>query len=51
MLQIQNLNYSIGERDLLKQVNWTIHPGRRIALVGANGAGKTTLLRILCGEI
>lgn len=51
MLQIQNLNYSIGERDLLKQVHWTIHPGRRIALVGANGAGKTTLLRILCGEI
>ncbi len=50
MFQINNLNYSIGELDLLKQVNWTIHPGKRFALIGANGAGKTTLLRILSGE-
>ena len=51
MLQINNLTYSIGERDLLRQASWTIHDGKRMALIGANGAGKTTLLRILCGEI
>ncbi len=51
MLQISNLSYNIGERDLLKEVNWIINPGRRVALIGPNGAGKTTLLRILNGEL
>ena len=51
MLQIKDLYYSIGSRDLLSGVNWVIQPGKRAALIGPNGAGKTTLLRILNGEI
>jgi ATP-binding cassette subfamily B protein len=31
----------------LRDVNLTIHPGEKIALVGANGAGKTTLVKLL----
>ncbi|MCP5102480.1 MAG: ABC-F family ATP-binding cassette domain-containing protein [bacterium] len=51
MLQIRNLNYSIGEHQLLSGVDWLIQPGKRAALIGPNGAGKTTLLRILTDEI
>ena len=51
MLQIRNLHYSIGDRDLLDAVDWNIQPTKRFALVGPNGSGKTTLLRILIGEI
>jgi len=51
MLQIQNLHYSIGELEILKDVSWAIKPGKRAALIGPNGAGKTTLFRILCGEL
>jgi len=51
MLQIRNLNYSIGDRALLNGVNWLIRPAKRAALIGPNGAGKTTLLRILNGEL
>jgi ATP-binding cassette subfamily F protein 3 len=51
MLQIRNLAYHIGERLLLKDVNWVINPGKRVALIGPNGAGKTTLLRIIKGEL
>ena len=51
MLQIQQLSYAIGDRQLLNAVDWIIQPGKRIALVGPNGAGKTTMLRILNGEI
>ncbi len=51
MLQIRNLSYHIGERILLKDVNWVINPGKRVALIGPNGAGKTTLLRIIQGEL
>jgi ATP-binding cassette, subfamily F, member 3 len=51
MLQIRNLHYSIGARELLSGINWVIQSGRRAALIGPNGAGKTTLFRILNGEV
>lgn len=51
MLQVKNLHYSIGEKNLLSGITWMIQPGKRVALVGPNGSGKTTLLRILNGEI
>jgi ATP-binding cassette subfamily F protein 3 len=51
MLQVRNLHYSIGDRDLLDSVDWNLQPEKRFALVGPNGSGKTTLLRILTGEI
>lgn len=51
MLQVRNLHYSIGDRDLLSSVDWNLQPEKRFALVGPNGSGKTTLLRILTGEI
>ncbi len=51
MFQIKDLNYSIGERKLLSEVNWAVQPGQRVALIGPNGAGKTTLFRIVTGEI
>jgi len=50
MLQIRNLSFSFGERFILRDANWIINPGKRVALIGPNGAGKTTLLRILTGE-
>jgi ATP-binding cassette subfamily F protein 3 len=51
MLQVRNLHYSIGDRELLVAVDWNLQPERRFALVGPNGSGKTTLLRILKDEI
>ncbi|MEE9502999.1 MAG: ATP-binding cassette domain-containing protein [Candidatus Aminicenantaceae bacterium] len=51
MLQVRNLHYAIGDRDLLAAVDWNLQPERRFALIGPNGSGKTTLLRILTGDI
>jgi len=43
--------YSSGDSDryALKDINLTIHPGEKIAIVGPNGAGKTTFIKLLCG--
>jgi ATP-binding cassette subfamily B protein len=33
---------------VLNQLNFTIKPGEKIAIVGVNGSGKTTLIKLLC---
>jgi tungstate transport system ATP-binding protein len=35
----------------LSELTFKIHPGERVALVGANGCGKSTLLRLLHGLV
>lgn len=43
---------SLGYQNaLLSEINLSLHPGSRIALLGANGAGKSTLIKSLLGEI
>lgn len=50
-----NINYTIpvkgGERQLLRDVQGYVRPGRLTALMGASGAGKTTLLNVLAQRI
>jgi len=50
-LKMENVSfrYPGAEGDTLKQINLTLHPGEKIAVVGLNGAGKTTLIKLLCG--
>ncbi|PAD28620.1 ABC transporter ATP-binding protein [Paenibacillus sp. 7523-1] len=37
------------EHEIIRGVNFSLHEGERIALVGNNGAGKSTLLRLMAG--
>ena len=41
--------YGGSDADTIHDLNLTIRPGERLALVGLNGAGKTTLIKLLCG--
>src|SRR5215813_13026051 len=51
LIEIENLEYTIGERTLFRGIDVTIKPQMRIGLVGPNGSGKTTFLRLLRGEL
>ncbi len=50
-LRLENVTfrYPGTEKNILENVDLTIRPGEKLAVVGLNGAGKTTLVKLLCG--
>ncbi len=50
LIELKNVSFGIGGKQLLSSVNFTMTAGTRVGLVGPNGSGKTTTLRLLRGE-
>ena len=50
MLQIKNLQASIGDKEILKGINLEIKAGEVHAIMRPNGAGKSTLASIVAGN-
>lgn len=46
-LEFQNIDKSFGEKQVLKNVSFSVEGGKAFGLLGRNGAGKTTSIRIL----
>jgi len=46
-LQVKNINKSFGDKQVLKNINFTVTSGEAFGYLGRNGAGKTTSIRIL----
>ena len=49
VVEAEGLAKSYGEKQVLKNVRFTIERGDRVALVGVNGAGKSTLIKLMTG--
>ena len=50
MLELKNVSYSSGNKDILKNVNLEISD-RFVAITGPNGSGKSTLAKLVAGII
>ena len=47
LLEINNLNKSFDNKEILKDINLSIQRGKIIGLLGKNGVGKTTLIKLI----
>ena len=50
ILEFQNLSFSYNKvKPLLEDINFKIHKGDMVSIVGRNGAGKSTLSKLISG--
>lgn len=50
MIKVEKLSYAFPEKDLYKEVSFTIEDGQHAVLIGSNGTGKTTLVDMLLND-
>jgi len=50
MIQIENIEVSAGDVEIIKWVSMQFEPGKNYCLLGKNGSGKSTLSSVLMGH-
>ncbi len=51
MMKIEMLSYTVGDFDILKNINLEIERNEIVVLVGANGSGKSTLIKSIASLV
>ena len=49
LVTTKELNYKIGGRQILHDINFVLEPGQITTIIGPNGAGKSSLVNIVIG--
>jgi len=49
MIQVEHLTKTFGSTEAVRNLNFSLRPGKTTALIGPNGAGKTTTLHLIGG--
>ena len=47
ILRVEHLSKSFGKREILRDIDFSVHPGDVTSIIGASGSGKSTLLRCI----
>lgn len=47
MIQVEKLSYAFPEKELYKEISFTLEEGQHCAFIGSNGTGKTTLIDMI----
>lgn len=51
LIDLKNISVRIDDRDILKQIDFSLHEKEIVTLIGPNGAGKSTLIKIMLGIV
>jgi ATP-binding cassette subfamily B protein len=46
-IEFKNIKFLFGNRVILKNLNFVVNPGHKVAIVGPTGAGKSTISKLL----
>lgn len=49
MIEVQNLTKEYGQRQAIRQLNFSVNKGDVVGFLGPNGAGKSTTMKIITG--
>lgn len=50
-IRLQDITLSHGSETLVENINFALHRGERVCIVGRNGSGKTSFLRLINGDL
>ena len=51
LLDVKNVSFAYGDKQVLTDVSFKVNESEKIAVVGKNGAGKSTMAKLLCGIV
>ena len=51
LIDLQNITKQYDTKVILKDVNFTLMPGQRVAVIGQNGQGKSTLMKVITKSV
>ncbi|MEQ3338245.1 ABC transporter ATP-binding protein [Clostridium butyricum] len=46
-IEFRNVNFEYGDEQVLKNVNFHVRPGQRVAIFGHTGSGKSTIINLI----
>jgi phospholipid/cholesterol/gamma-HCH transport system ATP-binding protein len=49
MIELKNVSKSFGDKGVLQDVSFCMHPGKTNLVIGTSGSGKTVLMKIMVG--
>ena len=49
MIEVKNVNVTIGKNEILQDISAAFETGKIHGLIGRNGSGKTVLMKCICG--